>query len=254
MANLGVSAPDCKRGVFSTWQQVYAEHGIATFPVTANKAPATKGYLRTGLNGSKQLAQKFLDADAFGFACGRSSKITVVDIDTTNENVVADAIARHGEPPIITRTASGKFHLPYRYNGERRQIRPFPDIDVLGDGGMVIAAPSKISTGTYEFIKGNLDELDRLKPMRGIVTPVQSRIQKGHRKQALFEHCRAHVHACDTMEDLLDVGMTYRDIMLDPHPTPISDARVLTTVRCVRFGIITKPWAREAQSSCRAPS
>src|SRR5262249_50773433 len=44
---------------------------------------------------------------------------------------------RHGQPVIITRTASGKLHLLYRYNGEGRRIRPFPDlpIDILGDNG-----------------------------------------------------------------------------------------------------------------------
>jgi hypothetical protein len=36
----------------------------------------------------------------------------VLDIDTTDERVLADAIYRHGATPIIIRTASGKFHLP----------------------------------------------------------------------------------------------------------------------------------------------
>ncbi|MGA8434398.1 MAG: hypothetical protein WB713_06345 [Methyloceanibacter sp.] len=31
-------------GVFKKWQSLYAEKGIATFPVNDNKKPCTKGY------------------------------------------------------------------------------------------------------------------------------------------------------------------------------------------------------------------
>ena len=49
----------------------------------------------------------------------------MLDIDTTDERALADALIRHGDTPFITRTASGKFHALYRHNGERRRIRPF---------------------------------------------------------------------------------------------------------------------------------
>ena len=54
-------------GVFKKWQSLYAEKGIATFPVNDNKKPCTKGYDRVGLNGSAELAEKFSEAEAFGF-------------------------------------------------------------------------------------------------------------------------------------------------------------------------------------------
>jgi hypothetical protein len=68
--------------------------------------------------------------------------------------------------------ASGKSHLLYRYNGEPRRIRPWKDfpIDVLGDNGYAIAAPSELEKGSYEIIHGQFDDLDLLKPMRdGII-------------------------------------------------------------------------------------
>jgi hypothetical protein len=34
--------------IFREWQPVYAERGIATFPVGDDKRPCTKGYLRLG--------------------------------------------------------------------------------------------------------------------------------------------------------------------------------------------------------------
>jgi hypothetical protein len=80
------------KGVFPTWQPRYAAHGIPTFPVTAEKKPATTGYLSTGLSGSAKLARKFTDAEAFGFACGLRNKLTLADIDSTDERVLADAL------------------------------------------------------------------------------------------------------------------------------------------------------------------
>ena len=103
-----------QRGVFPIWQPRYAARGIATFPVRiierengkTDKVPATKGYLRTGIQGSAELARKFAHIDALGFACGRRNRITVLDIDTEDENVLADAQSRHGSTPLIIRTAS----------------------------------------------------------------------------------------------------------------------------------------------------
>jgi Bifunctional DNA primase/polymerase, N-terminal len=154
-------------GIFSTWQPPYAEHGIATFPVDETKRPRIRGWHKVGVGGSAELARKFTNAEALGYVTGRRSNITVLEIDTTDERVAEDAIRRHGQPVIVTRTASGKRHLLYRYNGERRRIRPWPElpIDLLGDNGYALAAPSKITAGSYEIIHGRLDDLDRLKPM-----------------------------------------------------------------------------------------
>ena len=161
-------------GVFSEWQPRYAEHKIATFPVGEAKKPSVKGWQKVGLQVSEELAVKFKNANALGYVTGRRSNVTVLDVDTTDSKVADDAIQRHGQPVIITRTASGKLHLLYRYNGERRRIRPWPDlpIDLLGDNGYALAAPSRVEKGCYEIIHGGLDELDRLKPMVGIETAI----------------------------------------------------------------------------------
>ena len=154
-------------GIFSRWQPRYAEHGIATFPVGESKRPSIRGWQKVGLRGSTDLADKFANADALGYVTGRRSNVTVLDIDTADEKLAADAIRQHGQPGIVVRTASCKFHHLYRYNGERRRIRPWPElpIDVLGDNGYALAAPSKTATGSYEIIHGHFDDLDRLTPM-----------------------------------------------------------------------------------------
>jgi hypothetical protein len=162
-----------KQRTFSRWQPVYAGHRIATFPVRADKTPAIRSYQKVGLRGSEQLACKFTDAEALGFMCGPRSRITVLDVDTADEHVLADALVRHGRTPVVVRTASGKWHAYYRHNGEQRRIRPYADlaIDVLGANGFVIAPPSQTATGCYQFVDGSLDDVDRLPTMRAVDRP-----------------------------------------------------------------------------------
>src|ERR1700730_12373167 len=102
-------------GLFRAWQRRYAEQGIPTFPVHS-KRPMVRGYLRLGLQTSGSLAEKLGDADGMGFALGSQSRITVLDVDTSDERVLVDALDHHGHSPIIVRTGSGKFHAWFRWN------------------------------------------------------------------------------------------------------------------------------------------
>ena len=113
-------------GVYSEWQPRYAERGIATFPVRPNKTPAVRGYLKVGSAYSAQLALKFFDADAFGLVCGHRNRITVLDVDTNDERMLADGLDRHGQTPFIVRSGSGNYQAWYRFSGERRHVRPDP--------------------------------------------------------------------------------------------------------------------------------
>ena len=127
-------------------QPVYAEHGIATFPVGADKKPAITHYQRLGLRGSGQLVARHAHAIGLGFMSNARNRIAVLDYDDTDERGFADALNRHGDTPIKVRTASGKYHAYYRHNGERRLIRGLDasPIDVLGSGGFAVAPPSEI--------------------------------------------------------------------------------------------------------------
>lgn len=162
--------PTQARPRFADWQPIYAAHKIATFPVRADKRPMVRHYGNVGMPGSATLARKFADAPAFGFMTGHRNAVTVLDIDDTSERTLADAIARHGPTPVIVRTASNKFHLPYRFANERRRIRPWRGlpIDLLGEGGYVVGAGSQITTGRYTVIQGTLDDLDRLPTLRNL--------------------------------------------------------------------------------------
>lgn len=244
-------------GLFATWQPVYAAHNIPVFPVR-NKRPAVRGYMTIGLRASAQFALKFRDADAFGFVAGARNKITVVDIDSPDERILAGALDRFGSTPVIVRSGGGNFQAWYRNNGEGRRIRPDPrsPIDILGNG-FTVAPPSQGTRGRYEFVEGGLDDLHRLPTLRpqNDARPVSDqrsdrRISIGARNNALFEYLLRQARYCDDFDALLAVGMTFREQALEFDPrNPVTDAEVVATARSVwkyevngenRFGRLDK--------------
>ena len=160
--------------------------------------PLVKNPQKFGRDASVAISSRYQDASAFGYYCGRSNGITVLDVDTPDERVLADAITRHGRTPIVVRTASGKFHALYRHNNERRSVRAWDGlpIDLLGTG-LAIAAPSVVARGQYEIIQGHLDDLDRLPIMRelegrlynGVVGPRPQKQGEGRNNDLWREPC-----------------------------------------------------------------
>ncbi|MDX8438334.1 bifunctional DNA primase/polymerase [Mesorhizobium australafricanum] len=236
-------------GVFADWQPVYAGHGIATFPVVIvgkDKRPAVKGYLKLGSKVSGQLAIKFPEHEAIGLAC-RRNKITVLDVDTPDERVLADGLAKHGHTPFIVRSGSGHFQAWYRRNGEGRRIRPDPDvpIDILGDG-YVVAPPSRGARGDYKIVSGKLDDLDCLPVMRRAApepgqtpwstndnapnpdpTKTKSQSREGLRNDTLWRRCMMMARQCSTSEELTAAAMQFNKQEFNPM-LPIDE--VLKTV------------------------
>lgn len=195
-------------GIFAEWQPRYAEAGISTFPVR-DKKPAIRGYLKTGPNLSRQLADKFGDAPALGFSCKRAG-LTIVDVDTTDETILADALARYGDTPIVVRSGSGHFQAWYRHGGEGRKIRPDKavPVDILG-GGYVVAPPSHGGVSAYQFLTGSLDDLPSLPRLKRDVvesdrpaTPVEL-VNIGKRNDSLWRACMRHAKSCASFDDLL---------------------------------------------------
>ena len=146
------------------------------------------------------------------------NRIAVLDVDSTDERIFADALNRYGDTPVKVQTGSGKFHGLYRFSGERRRIRPFGEvpIDILGTGGFVIAPPSVTEKGTYRFIEGGLDDLDRLPIMRGLTTDVYDRpprfdtpaVTEGKRNDDLWRQCMREAKRVDSFDALLNVART----------------------------------------------
>jgi hypothetical protein len=93
------AARNSKFNLFPKWQAAYAEHGIATYPINA-KAPAIRAPQKLGIAGSTKLATRFPNAKAFGFHCGPRNRITVVDVDSRDERVLADTLSTYGHTPL----------------------------------------------------------------------------------------------------------------------------------------------------------
>jgi hypothetical protein len=243
---------------FALWQPIYAGHGIPTFPLKADKSPAVKNWGKMGLPASRQLAtrKEFAETQGFGFVCGKRTKITALDIDYTDEKILADRLARHGQTPVIARTASGKFHGYYRHNGEKRWCRAWgqkaedPKIDIIG-AGVLIAPGSRTPKGTYEFIQGGLDDLDRLPVIRGIddilakkdklVLPIpdgvfshespepdDKPIPEGNRNTTIWRHCMANARKCGNVREVLMLATQFYVNHCDKHP-PMSQEELMTT-------------------------
>src|SRR5450432_3659416 len=164
-------------GTFATWQPEYAARGLATFPLRSDdrKRPAVSNYNLMGLRASRQLVMKWADAEGLACMAGRRNKITVIDIDARGaegERLLADVQREVGEARFIVRTGGGGFHAYYRHSGERRKIRfdPRRPIDLLG-GGQIVLPPSKGSKANYEIIRGTLDDLTALTPIKTIAPP-----------------------------------------------------------------------------------
>jgi hypothetical protein len=203
--------------VFAQWQATYAERGIATIPCGLEKQPLVSHPQKFGCKASAEIVPKFPDAPALGFYAGRRNGITVLDIDSSDERLLTDALDRHGHTPIIIRTASGKFHAPYRHNGEARKIRAWDGlpIDLLG-AGLCIAPPSVITKGNYEIIEGSLDDLDGLPIMRSLderlyanhVGPRPQMRAGDGRNRHLWERLMREAHGVDDYAQLLDRAET----------------------------------------------
>jgi hypothetical protein len=241
---------------FSQWQPVYAEHGIATIPFSPEKKPLVKHPQKFGLRGSASLTDKFGDVERFAMYAGHRNKVSGIDVDVADETVLIDAIDRHGHTPIVTRSGSGHFHAWYKYNGERRRIRPWKkdeglDIDLLGAGGFIIVPPSVGSTGGYEFIQGCLDDIPYLPTMQGLSADdyvgyqcpndelpkaVADRpldwgsLRDGHgRNEALRGLLARAVGGMDSLDQLLHYARAANEQL----GQPMSDARVISTANSV---------------------
>jgi Bifunctional DNA primase/polymerase, N-terminal len=231
--------------VFARLQPTYAEHGIATFPLKpGSKIPAVRGYDRVGKRGSRSLVERFPDATGLGFMCGPRTKVTVFDIDTTDEAALKAGLDRHGMTPLTVQTASGKFHNYYRHSGEGRLIRPWRDlpVDILG-GGQVVAATTALADGGYKIIRGTLEDLQSLPVMQNVtdvtrdVTPTapDARSMKAGdgRNRALWEWCMRR-GAGFSIEQMTELARTENQTFKEP----MMDAEVLK--------IATSAWDHDA--------
>jgi hypothetical protein len=218
-------------GGYPALQAAYERHGVAIYPLGKDKSPAVRGYARVGVNAARQLATKFVDATAGGFIAGNRNRLTIVDVDSSDDRLTVEIERRFGRSPLVVVTPSGGRHLYFRHNGELRRIRALPEVDILGDGN-VVAAGSRTSRGVYRIERGSLDDLDKLPPIRSEApeTRQAARIPEGQRNKELFRYCRKTVGYCDSLDQLLDAAQTWADREL---AAPLPAAEIVKTCNSV---------------------
>lgn len=231
--------------IFQAWQPLYAERRIATFPVSQEKRPLVDHYGKIGLRASAQLAQRFATAENFAFLAGARNRISVVDVDTTDELIWHGAEKQFGSTPLWVRTGSGHLQMLYRHGGERRHIRPRGElpIDILGSG-QILAAPSVRGQG-YELIRGTLADLDRLPPIQrlefflGVGKGVnfssapRDLVQPGRRNATLLDYLRQEAKHCDTLSGLVDVAETFAEAHFEQGSQPFTSNEIERVAKSV---------------------
>jgi bifunctional DNA primase/polymerase-like protein len=162
-------------GIAAATAEIYARYNIPTLPIGDNKRPLVSGFKMATFSMRQSCAfmRRQPTADAIGVPDGPLSGIVRLDIDEHGDDILREVIRRAGQPGAIARTASGKYHLWYANNGERRltgqagyrNARPWDDlrIDLCGKGGYAISPPSRFSNGSEYRFEGevNLDDLLR---------------------------------------------------------------------------------------------
>src|SRR5438067_5020800 len=88
-----------------------------------------------------------------GIVTGARSGVVVVDVDAGGEETLAQLEREHGKLPatVEARTGSGGRHLLFKHPGilvrNDAKKRLGPGLDVRGDGGFIVAAPSLHKSG-----------------------------------------------------------------------------------------------------------
>jgi hypothetical protein len=166
------------------------------------------------------------------------------------------------KPPRHISTPPGHFTAWYRFNGERRRIRPWKKeglpIDLCGFGGLIKAPPSHARNGCYAFVQGSLDDVPHLPTLRGLrpdmyvpghelpfvpdgvydhdlgvyddgrtASDLPTHIPEGTRNQALYRFALGNVRQCGSRQALADVMRGFIDEHGDPNAShPVTDGEI----------------------------
>jgi hypothetical protein len=153
-------------GIATATAEIYAKFNIPSIPLGDDKNPLVGGFkiAKLTMSQSRAYMRRQPDADVLGVPDGPLSGIVRLDID--EPGVTAEVIRRAGQPGAITNTASGKHHLWYANNNERRltgqrghrNARPWDDlkVDLCGQGGYAISPPSRFSNGSEYTFEGDV--------------------------------------------------------------------------------------------------
>ncbi len=142
-------------------EQLYIENGWALFPIKpGSKEPATRhGFMDAVREVDAYVKLHKGRPHNTGVATGPASGFWVLDIDSDrggNENL-QDLVDGYTELPDTwtVQTQSGGSHYYFAWDPKRpmsNRTNVLPGIDIRGEGGYVLAPPSKVE-GQYEWVR-----------------------------------------------------------------------------------------------------
>jgi hypothetical protein len=162
---------------------LYASYGWKVFPchtirggrcscgvdcASPGKHPLVQGGVYAATGSAAQIATwwaRWPDAN-IGVATGMASGFIALDIDEKHGGFesLADLEGQFGKlvnTPSCSKTGGGGKHILFRHPGVQIQnkVNIAPGLDVRGDGGYIIAPPSRHASGNrYEWIAEKADE------------------------------------------------------------------------------------------------
>jgi hypothetical protein len=152
------------------WCRAYTEHGYPLFPCGSDKRPLVK-WRAAATTDHKQIEQwwRRWPSAMIGIPTGSVSGLTVLDVDRKGSVDGFATLQEHGwtipEDAIEVQTPSGGSHFYFRYTDERNSASALgPGLDIRGEGGYVIAPPSRpvLDGDDYRFAEGQDLEMGRL--------------------------------------------------------------------------------------------
>ncbi|MBP7937497.1 MAG: DUF3987 domain-containing protein, partial [Phycisphaerae bacterium] len=210
----------------------YAAHGWPVIPLhtahagkcscgkpdcsSPGKHPRTPNGLKDASTDPETLAswwQCWPDANV-AVLTGNPAGIVAIDIDPRHggDKSLAELIRQHGKLPqtVEALTGGGGRHLIFARPGDklgnRANIRP--GIDVRGDGGYIVAAPSgHVSGGAYSWRPGHAPDELQFAPMPNWLLELATKRRNGGQQQPTTE--RPVSHNGDELARLMDDSGRY---------------------------------------------
>jgi putative DNA primase/helicase len=220
---------------------LYARRGWNVFPCKANnKIPLTGTGFRAAVKEEAAVRELFKPHPKcnIGIATGKVSGFFVLDIDVKNDAGGDESLheleQQFGKLPdtVEAITWSGGRHLLFKYPeggiGNRTKVRP--GIDVRGDGGYIIAAPSVIEGKEYvweaEHHPDNIDIVDAPEWLMNLLRSEHAPAQPAQ-DDATVEKITAGARN----DTLFKKGIALRKLGL-PHETVLQGLKDLNRAKC----------------------
>ncbi len=138
----------------------YAKRGWHVFPCTKKKSPATPNGFKDATTDEEAIVQWWNrnPGSIIGIRTGKESGFWVVDIDEKNGKSGYQSLTDHfgdefevdEDNDLFALTASGGLHLCFQYDNDNpvgTGANYLEGVDIRGDGGYIIAAPSSVIVG-----------------------------------------------------------------------------------------------------------